>query len=61
MGADKAIRQSAPQNMRFAGTPDFYPTKNPYGFYAGTPDSAVVKRRHSDEMHHRSRKTAIFG
>ena len=27
MGADKAIRQSTPQNMRFAGTPVFTPRK----------------------------------
>ena len=32
---DKAIRQYTPQNMRFAGTPDFCPTKNPADFTRG--------------------------
>ena len=32
------------------GGPGSIPHEKSCGFYAGTPDSAVVKRRHSDEM-----------
>ena len=45
---DKAIRQYTPQNIRFAGTPDFYPTKNPYGFYAGTTVLLIIVCKNRD-------------